>query len=44
MLMFRCGLGVRKELGVRAEIKNLNSFRALEKAIEYEAARHMDLP
>ena len=32
-----------KELGVRTEIKNLNSFRALEKAIEYEARRHMDL-
>lgn len=32
----------QKELGIRAEIKNLNSFRTLEKAIEYEAARHID--
>jgi len=32
-----------KELGTRTEIKNLNSFRSLEKAIEYEALRHMDL-
>lgn len=32
----------QKEFGTRTEIKNLNSFRALEKAIEYEARRHMD--
>ena len=31
-----------QELGTRTEIKNLNSFRALEKAIEYEARRQMD--
>lgn len=30
-----------KTLGTRAEIKNLNSFRALEKAIEYEAGRQI---
>ncbi|HCF50063.1 MAG TPA: Asp-tRNA(Asn)/Glu-tRNA(Gln) amidotransferase GatCAB subunit B [Syntrophomonas sp.] len=30
------------KLGTRTEIKNLNSFRALEKAIEYEARRQMD--
>lgn len=30
------------ELGTRTEIKNLNSFRALEKAIEYEARRQME--
>ena len=30
------------ELGTRAEIKNLNSFRALERAIEYEAKRQME--
>ncbi|MDD2586112.1 MAG: Asp-tRNA(Asn)/Glu-tRNA(Gln) amidotransferase subunit GatB [Syntrophomonadaceae bacterium] len=30
----------QKELGTRTEIKNLNSFRALERAIEYEAKRH----
>ncbi len=27
------------DLGTKAEIKNLNSFRALEKALEYEVAR-----
>lgn len=32
----------QEELGTRTEIKNLNSFRALEKAIEYEARRQMD--
>lgn len=30
-----------KEFGVRAEIKNVNSFKALEKAFEYEMARHI---
>lgn len=34
-----CG---QKELGTRTEIKNLNSFRALERAIEYEAQRQME--
>jgi aspartyl-tRNA(Asn)/glutamyl-tRNA(Gln) amidotransferase subunit B len=28
------------EYGTRAEIKNMNSFKALEKALEYEAKRH----
>ena len=32
-----------EKLGVRTEIKNLNSFRALERAIEYEAKRHMEV-
>ncbi|MGI5880750.1 MAG: Asp-tRNA(Asn)/Glu-tRNA(Gln) amidotransferase subunit GatB [Syntrophomonadaceae bacterium] len=32
----------QKELGTRVEIKNLNSFRALEKSIEYEARRQID--
>jgi len=32
----------QKELGTRTEIKNLNSFRALEKAIDYEVARQID--
>lgn len=30
------------ELGVRAEIKNMSSFAAIEKAIEFEIARHID--
>lgn len=33
----------QEELGTRTEIKNLNSFRSLEKAIEYEARRQMEL-
>lgn len=32
----------QKEFGTRAEIKNLNSFRALEKAIEYEVKRQIE--
>ena len=32
-----------KEFGTRAEIKNLNSFRYVEKAILYEVARQMEL-
>ena len=31
------------ELGTRAEVKNLNSFRSVEKAAEYEFARQVDL-
>lgn len=31
------------EFGTRAEIKNLNSFRALERAIEYEVERQIEL-
>jgi aspartyl-tRNA(Asn)/glutamyl-tRNA(Gln) amidotransferase subunit B len=44
---FRCdaNVSVRPQgsdrLGTRCEIKNLNSFRFLEKAIEYEAARQI---
>ncbi|MBQ8731210.1 MAG: Asp-tRNA(Asn)/Glu-tRNA(Gln) amidotransferase subunit GatB [Oscillospiraceae bacterium] len=30
------------EFGVRTEIKNMASFEAIEKAIRYEAQRHMD--
>lgn len=46
---FRCDANVSVrpmgtlELGTRCEIKNLNSFRYLEHAIEYEAARQIDL-
>jgi aspartyl-tRNA(Asn)/glutamyl-tRNA(Gln) amidotransferase subunit B len=32
----------QKEYGTRTEIKNLNSFRALERAIEYEAKRQQE--
>lgn len=30
------------EFGVRSEIKNMNSFKALEKAFEYEYKRHVE--
>jgi len=45
---FRCdaNVSVRRPgapLGTRAEIKNLNSFRFLEKAIEYEVRRQVEL-
>ncbi|MDD3437248.1 MAG: Asp-tRNA(Asn)/Glu-tRNA(Gln) amidotransferase subunit GatB [Candidatus Gastranaerophilales bacterium] len=32
-----------KEFGTRAEIKNVNSFKALQRAIEYEIERQIDL-
>lgn len=31
-----------EEFGVRTEIKNMSSFEAIDKAIRYEAQRHMD--
>jgi aspartyl-tRNA(Asn)/glutamyl-tRNA(Gln) amidotransferase subunit B len=45
---FRCdaNVSVRRpgdELGTRCEIKNLNSFRFLERAIEYEARRQIEI-
>lgn len=46
---FRCDANVsvrpvgQKELGTRTEIKNVNSFRFLERAIIYEAARQIDV-
>ncbi len=46
---FRCDANVsvrprgQQELGTRAEIKNLNSFRFIEKAINYEVERQIDL-
>jgi len=46
---FRCdaNVSVRKagddRLGTRCEIKNLNSFRFMEQAIEYEAARQIEI-
>ena len=33
----------QEEFGTRAEIKNVNSFRALQRAIEYEIDRQIDL-
>ncbi len=46
---FRCDANVsvrpkgQKEFGTRAEIKNLNSFRFVERAINYEVERQIDL-
>ena len=46
---FRCDANVsvrpvgQKEFGTRAEIKNLNSFRFVEKAINFEVERQIDL-
>ncbi len=46
---FRCdaNISVRKRgssvFGTRTEIKNLNSFRFIEKAIEYETWRHLSI-
>jgi aspartyl-tRNA(Asn)/glutamyl-tRNA(Gln) amidotransferase subunit B len=44
---FRCDANVsirprgQKELGTRAEVKNMNSFRHVEKALEYEIKRQI---
>ena len=46
---FRCDANVsvrpvgQKEFGTRCEIKNLNSFRFLQEAIEYEVRRQIEL-
>ncbi len=46
---FRCDANVSvrpvgsDQFGTRAEIKNINSFRYVEKAIQYEAARQVEL-
>ncbi|MCK5726093.1 MAG: Asp-tRNA(Asn)/Glu-tRNA(Gln) amidotransferase subunit GatB [Thiotrichaceae bacterium] len=46
---FRCDANVsvrpvgQKEFGTRAEVKNLNSFRFVEKAINHEVERQIDL-
>ena len=46
---FRCDANVsvrpkgQKEYGTRCEIKNVNSFRFLERAIQYEIRRHIEL-
>jgi aspartyl-tRNA(Asn)/glutamyl-tRNA(Gln) amidotransferase subunit B len=45
---FRCdaNISVRPEgsttLGTKTELKNLNSFKAVEKALDYEICRHME--
>ena len=35
-------LAGENELGVRTEMKNINSFKAIVRAIEYETARHIE--
>lgn len=46
---FRCDVNLslrlkgEKKFGTRTEVKNLNSFRSVEKAIEYESQRHARL-
>ena len=46
---FRCDANVsirpvgQEEFGTRAELKNMNSFRHVQKAIEYEVERQIDL-
>ncbi|HEY5674636.1 MAG TPA: Asp-tRNA(Asn)/Glu-tRNA(Gln) amidotransferase subunit GatB [Malonomonas sp.] len=46
---FRCDANVsirpwgQKELGTRAELKNLNSFRFIKQAIEYEVERQIEV-
>lgn len=46
---FRCDINISlrpsgsEKLGTRTELKNLNSFRFIEKAIHYEQCRHQDL-
>ena len=34
-------LAGKKELGVKAEVKNMNSFKAIQKALEYEVKRQI---
>ena len=46
---FRCDANVsirpvgQKELGTRTELKNMNSFRAVQRAIQFEVERHAQL-
>ena len=39
----RCERSVTRSLGTRCEIKNLNSFRFMEQAIEFEARRQIEM-
>jgi aspartyl-tRNA(Asn)/glutamyl-tRNA(Gln) amidotransferase subunit B len=47
VIRFEANVSVRPEgsteFGIRTEIKNLNSFRALTRSVEYEIARQADL-
>jgi len=46
---FRCDVNIsvrkrgRSDLGTKTEIKNLNSFKFIERAIEYETNRHLSI-
>ena len=46
---FRCDVNVsirpegQKEFGTRTELKNINSFRNIQRALEYEIQRHKDV-
>ncbi|MDR9501509.1 MAG: Asp-tRNA(Asn)/Glu-tRNA(Gln) amidotransferase subunit GatB [Desulfurivibrionaceae bacterium] len=46
---FRCDANIslrpvgQEELGIRTELKNMNSFRNVEKALEYEVRRQRDI-
>ncbi len=46
---FRCDVNLslqrkdQEKMGIRSEVKNLNSFRHVEKAIHYETQRHWNL-
>ena len=46
-IRFDANVSIRREgdrgLGTKVEIKNMNSFRSLEQAIDYEVARQVDL-
>ena len=41
--MSRCASRARRKFGTRAEVKNLNSFRFLKQALDYEIARQVAL-
>ena len=39
----RCEVNISLNMGTKVEIKNLNSFRAVEKAIDYEISRQTEI-